>query len=305
MPCYRPIDAWPSKEVNRSGKRSMVFNPAASRGGLQSPPQQLPCGKCIGCKLERSRQWAMRCHHEASLHEHNSFLTLTYNDQNLPAGGTLVLEHLQLFMKRLRAQLSYEPDKFLHQNKKVRFFACGEYGDQTGRPHYHVCLFGVDFRDKFVWRTKGDIKYFRTPTLEALWTMGQSETGAVTFESAAYVARYITKKITGPEAANHYDGRKPEFVTMSRRPGIGKAWFEKFRSDVFPHDRVVVRGKQMKPPKYYLSELEKEDPAAHAAIKAERKENVDKETWYNNTPSRRKVRQTIHLEKAKQLKREI
>ena len=139
MVCYHPITAYQLRQCKSNGKKAIVFG---------APPTQpfdvvnLPCGQCIGCRLERSRQWAVRCMYEASLHTCNSFLTLTYDDDHIrwsPVTGeqTLYKRDLQLFMKRLRKHL--EP-------LKVRFFACGEYGDNTYRPHYHVILFGYDFR---------------------------------------------------------------------------------------------------------------------------------------------------------------
>ncbi len=240
MPCFRPLEGF------RCPSGGIVFSRYHSIGLEMS----VPCGQCIGCRLERSRQWAVRCMHEASLHADTSFVTLTYDDEFLPRFGSLLMDDWQKFFKRLRKRTG-----------KVRFFGCGEYGEQFGRPHYHACLFGRDFPDKVLWSTRGGHDVFRSPLLESVWTCGQSEIGSLTFESAAYVARYCVKKVTGPKAREHYEcvdpetgelgSRLPEFATMSRRPGIGTGWFEKFGSDVYPSDEVIVRGKSSKPPRFY------------------------------------------------------
>lgn len=142
----------------------------------------LPCGQCIGCRLERSRQWAMRCMHEASAFDSNAFVTLTYDDASLPPNGSLKYSDYQLFMKRLRKAI--EPSK-------VRFYMCGEYGEEEFRPHFHACLFGFDFPDKVKFKTTGSgSTIYTSKMLETLWPHGLCSTADVTFESAAYVARY-------------------------------------------------------------------------------------------------------------------
>jgi len=184
-------------------------------GGDPSKPVELPCGKCIGCRLEYSRQWAMRCMHEAQTNECNSYVTLTYNDKNLTYGhnqATLVPKDLQLFLKRLRKKTG----------KKISYYACGEYGDATKRPHYHLCIFGYDFPDKIHVETKRDFKLYESRLLSGLWKAGIHRIGEVTFESAAYVARYIMKKQKGATKKIYSDlGIEPEFARMSLKPGIG------------------------------------------------------------------------------------
>ena len=249
----------------------------------------VPCGQCIGCRLERSRQWAVRCMHEASLHDDNSFITLTYDDESLPPFGSLLVEDFQLFMKRLRRRNS---------DVRIRFFHCGEYGAAGGRPHYHALLFGFDFADKVPWRESNGLPVWRSAALEALWPFGQSEIGTVTFESAAYVARYITKKVTGKGAEAYYQGIdydtgevgpiRPEYATMSRRPGIGSDWFAKFAGDVFPSDEVIVRGKATKPPRYYDNLFEVAEPEVAARVQAARRDNRSRE---DETPDRLSVRE--------------
>lgn len=261
MPCYHPQFLDRSKLTN-----------AVPLGTMR------PCGSCIGCRLETARQWAMRCTHEASLHEKNCFITLTYNNDHLPAGGTLVKRDLQLFFKRLRK--SYGTDR-------IRYYACGEYGDRLSRPHYHACVFGIDFEDKEVFN-RGRVSYyqnrFKTGTtntvyvserLRDIWRNGFVTVGELTFESAGYVARYCTKKITGKKAKDHYGEKTPEFALMSRKPGIGADWLKKFTTDVYPKDFTTMNGKRMRPPKYYDSLLEKRSPKMHAQLKKRRLENQE------------------------------
>lgn len=248
MPCYGPLTAYYAKEVNPTGRRSLVFDQRASHSGV---PIRLPCGQCIGCRLERSRQWAVRCLHENKCHDESCFLTLTYDDDNLPEMGSLVKRDLQLFMKRMRKARS----------DTLRFFACGEYGETTDRPHYHVLLFGTNFGDRRAYkRSKSGEQLYTSAELESLWPAGLSSIGAVSFESAAYVARYVLKKVSGPLADGHYAGREPEFVNMSRRPGIGAPWLSRFGSEVYKSDSVIVRGVEARPPRFYDNKYELVDP---------------------------------------------
>jgi len=224
--------------------------------------------------------------HEASLSEANAFITLTYDDDHLPADRSLDRRAFPLFMKRLRKT-----------GAKVRYFHCGEYGELEWRPHYHACLFGFDFEDKELWKERHGLPVWRSRGLESLWPFGMSEIGTVTFGSAAYVARYITKKITGRNADEHYerfDARtgesyqlEPEYTTMSRRPGIGRGWVEKWSGDVFPSDEVIVDGKSVKPPRYYEGELGEEELKL---VKRERKRSM---RGRDNSPARLAARESV------------
>lgn len=289
MPCFSPITSWVSLP-GPSGKREIAFKRSRSTP-IEMP---LPCGQCIWCKLERSRQWAIRCVHESELHADNCSLTLTYDDAHLPADRSLDVSHLQLFWKRLRKRFPRS------RGDGIKYFQCGEYGEACrvcrlsrklcessklhsfvpglGRPHYHACVFNFDFSDKVPEkRSVSGSMLYRSPALDDLWGQGKALLGDVSFESAAYVARYCLKKISGKDASAHYEGRLPEFVTMSRggnvkgSGGIGKAWFDRFASDVFPSDFVVVRGRKVRPPKFYDVQLESRDPEAFLAVKASRK----------------------------------
>ncbi|WNK13524.1 MAG: replication initiator protein [Microvirus sp.] len=227
----------------------------------------LPCGRCIGCRLERSRQWAVRIVHESKMHDENSFLTLTYSPENIPKDRSLSVVHCQLFLKRLRSVL---------YPKKIRFFLCGEYGENLGRPHYHAIIFGYLPSDRVLIKGEGDLALWSSDSLSRIWGHGFVSIGSVSFDSAAYVANYATKKITGALAPNHYKGLRPEFLLMSRRPGIGRPWLDKFASDVYPSDQVIVRGHPTRPPRYYDQLLEASDPAALAILKAKRQAAADK-----------------------------
>jgi len=228
---------------------------------------QIPCGQCTECRLKRSREWAVRCMHEASLHCDNCFLTLTYgNREGLEpdremASVSLNYSHFSGFMKRLRSRFPKD---------KISFLACGEYGEtnpNTGvidggkyRAHFHALLFGFNFPDRVPCRLIGGADMHNSAILDATWSHGACKIGDVTFESAAYVARYAMKKVTGDLAEAAYtvvteDGemisRTPEMLVMSKRPAIGKRWFEQFGKHVYHRDAVVARGVEMQPPRYY------------------------------------------------------
>ena len=288
MPCYKPLKGWYSRIRNESGKRSIVFK--ASQG-YNDRPVSVPCGQCVGCRLERSRQWAMRCLNEASLYDCNCFITLTFSAECL-VDNSLHKEDFQKLMKRLRKRYG----------SGVRYFHCGEYGEKFQRPHHHACLFNFDFPDKELWTVRNGVRLYRSESLEKLWPFGFCTIGDVTFESAAYVARYIMKKVTGEKADDHYNGRVREYITMSRRPGIGRAWIEQFKSDVYPSDAVVVRGDVIcKPPKYYDSLYELDEPKKMDILKRDRictaKDNPD------NRGDRLAIRGKVKLEKLKTLRR--
>lgn len=240
MACYHPLSAWRHPlYLSNGGERRLSFVPFPGWNEIK-----VPCGQCIGCRLERSRQWALRCVHESTLHKHNCFLTLTYDDLHLPEGGSLNIEDITKFMKRLRKRV--EP-------LKIRFLQCGEYGSEFLRPHHHALIFGYDFPDKelFFRSSSGELTY-RSAELETLWPFGFSSIGDLTFESAAYVCRYVLKKITGKNADEHYNGLKPEFITMSRRPGIASDFFDKFSDDMYPKDFITIRdGQRCRPAKFY------------------------------------------------------
>jgi len=287
--------------------------------------------------------------HEAQQHEKTSFVTLTYNDDHLPTvsaaassqsltaaaksrpqpdpqnnyprthetrthefikeAASLSKGDLQAFTKRLNE------DVRRRSGKGVKYYACGEYGDRTQRPHYHIAIYGEDFSDdrQFWKNTQSGHLLWRSSRLARLWPHGTADIGDLTFESAAYIARYIMKKITGTKATDHYmreneRGEKywltPEFNVMSRRPGIASKWFEENRKDVYPHDHVISRGHPAKPPRYYDKLLEQIDPYLLQEIKADREAAAEK-TAGDNTPARLEVREIVALAKLNQTKRSL
>jgi len=278
MPCYFPLQA--TFSLRQDGKKDLKFSNANARAFAQGRKPlgdnnlSLPCGRCMGCRLEKSRQWAVRCVHEAKMYEDNCFVTLTFAPEHLPSDGSLCKKHVQDFLKRLRRKF---------EDRKVRVFYCGEYGDQLGRPHYHLCLFNLDFKDRKKWKKVNDYWYYTSESLQSLWQFGFATVCDFSFETAAYVARYCTKKINGPQARDHYQGRTPEFAGMSLKPGIGKTWFDKFaKSDLFPHDNVISRGAKSKPPRYYDILRERVDPEGFAKAKEARRE-LGEESSDNST----------------------
>ena len=230
----------------------------------------------------------MRCVHEAQMHEENCFITLTFNDKNLPSDKSVNKKTLQKFMKDLRKEL---------YPKKIRFFGCGEYGEKLKRPHYHVALFGHDFPDKeiiFMEPKKSGSRptarnniLHNSKALREIWKKGFVTVGNLTFESAGYVARYVTKKINGEKYEKHYKGKNQEFALMSRNKGIGYEWIKKYWNDVYPKDFVTIRGKKMRPCKYYDTYMEKTYPEMFKEIKLKRIEQEEKsdeesgENWRN------------------------
>lgn len=230
--------------------------------------------------------------HEKQLHNENVFVTLTYDNPSLPEGGTLVKRDLQLFMKRLRKE----------RGAGVRFYACGEYGEQTFRPHYHAILFNCEFPDKkLVKKAPCGEDLFSSEELFDLWPFGNNVIGSVTFDSAAYVARYIMKKVTGAKAGSHYDvtdsdgvvhARIPEFTVMSRRPGIGSHWFDQYGRHAYLFDTVVINGKEVRPPRFYDTRYELLDPSAFDVLKAKRRAKALLHRS-DNTPDRRKVCEVV------------
>jgi len=289
MACYSPLSGYRSEFPNGSGKFPVVFSPGPRAYELVL----VPCGQCIGCRLERSRQWAVRCVHEASLYDANSFVTFTYDKIHLPYDGSLNKDHFVLFMKRLRFWLS-------RSDETVRFYMCGEYGDDFGRPHYHALLFGLDFPDKVLWSEEDGTKLYRSPMCERLWRFGMCIIGEVNFDSAGYVARYCMKKVTGKDSEDFYwkyhqgfdlmIAVESEYSTMSRRPGLGNEWLDCFSEEVFEPDEVIVNGHPCSPPRYYTDIYSVVDPEGYEVMKEKRK-RASWDSYYDNSPARLVVRE--------------
>lgn len=303
MPCLHPKDAWQVAP----GVKPVFEKPVDSWKFQQI---KIPCYRCIECKLNRSREWAIRCLHEKSLHDESCFITLTFNSEKIPADGSLDKDIFQRFMKRLRKAIA---------PRKIKYFMCGEYGEGLNHPHYHACIFGFDFPDRQYYKlSKAGSKLYKSRMLELLWTdpgdkkpYGFCDVGEVTFESAAYLARYCVKKITGPLADEHYtvvQGEtgeivrlRPEYIDMSRRPAIALDWWKKYKSDT-DKDFITVNGVKMRTPRFYDRKLSEHFPEEYDELKLKRKaaalENpID--------PARLEAREVIKLNRSKLLKRGI
>lgn len=260
MACYSPAKAYKGKP-RPDGKVNIVWRRAEAWKGEEL---YLPCSKCIGCREQQARGWALRCMHEISLHDENSFITLTYDNGNMPYNGGLRLDHWQKFMKRLRKA---------NAGKKIRFFHSGEYGDQLKRPHYHAILFGKDFNDKVKLKEAKGNKYYTSKELSELWPYGYHLIGEATFGSACYIARYVHKKAGKSKDEAIERGVRPEYSTMSRRPGIGKGWYDKYKAEVYPSDEIISKGVSSKPPRFYDNLLDKENPLLLKQIKKQREKD--------------------------------
>lgn len=267
--------------------------------------------------------------HEKRMHTASSFVTLTYDQASLPASGSLDRSHPQLFLKRVRKH--FFPGK-VEYGKGLRFFGCGEYGDNTNRAHYHILFFNIDFPDKrFYKSSKSGEPLWTSALLNKLWGYGNCPIGAVTFESCAYVAAYCTKKINGKMAADHYQGRLPEFPMFSLKPGIGSTWFEKHHTEAFKHDNVIMSGRECGIPRYYDLKYDEIDQNMRKTFRVERTDFLGTDESYNaaatlvdsrrlarlkklrrkkinrddTTPERMRTRHRFAELKAKRFKREI
>lgn len=283
MACFHPITAY-----QPDGGGSLVF---VDRGGRQVV---IPCGQCIGCRLERARQWSVRVMHEAACHADNSFVTLTYDDDHVPYGGTLHYPHVQKFLRAVR-----------RSGRPFRFYVVGEYGPLFGRPHYHLCMFGLGWRDGRVPVSKGESGElcYATPELSSFWPHGFASVGELTAQSAMYIAKYCLKKTTGKASVAAYErlvpdtgeviSLVPEFSRMSLKPGIGGSWFDKFGSDVFPHDHVIVNGVKQRPPRYY-SRLFSSSSSLSATLELEVSRYIASVACQeDSTPDRLAVREVV------------
>jgi len=295
LPCYHPLKAFVLGE--KDGKRLLkvtsyeVDHLERSREGfacMRSPPIgrpgdvtgfiEIPCGKCSGCRLQRSREWANRCMLELEYHKSSYFVTLTYDDSHVPIhyyadpetgealpSMSLVKRDFQLFMKRLRKKFG----------EGIRFFASGEYGSLTFRPHYHAIIFGLELHDLVPYkRSAQGFQYFNSASLQEVWPNGFAVVAPVTWETCAYTARYVMKKLTGPEA-EFYENFNivPEFSLMSRKPGIARQYYED-HPDLYEHEFINIStekgGRKFRPPKYYDKLFDVDCPEESAKLKAVR-----------------------------------
>jgi hypothetical protein len=264
MACYHPIKVGVPKDSFRPGGPKIWVE------------QTVPCGHCLGCRADQARDWSIRIMHETQMHEQSWFLTLTYSNEEIPTNGSLNPAHLQAFFKALRRD---------HPPKSISYYACGEYGERTQRPHYHAVLYGVDFLDRAFLRHPSSGPVWRSQTLESYWPHGLSEFSTVTPGSAAYVAGYVRKKVSQKADPNHYTRVDPdtgelieltkEFNRMSLKPAIGKRWIEKYWSEVYPTDQVVVAGRTFRPPRYYDKWMDQHHPHLMFNVRFNRDRNAE------------------------------
>ena len=258
MPCYHPIEVMI--------ERKSIYD-YAGRSGDRSP-QVVPCGRCVGCRAEQGRQWAVRMMHESRMHKDNVFVTLTLEDRKLNENRELCAKDFSRFVKTLRKT----------QERRISYFGCGEYGELTQRPHYHALLFGIEFLDRDIGFDSGRPDVWRSKTLDDAWGRGICEGGSVTMASASYVAGYIRKKVREKDRVR-CDARTgvlktPEFARMSLRPAIGKRWIERWWEDVYPRDFVVIDGVEAKPPRYYDRWMDKNHPEVMEHVRDKRYEDA-------------------------------
>lgn len=298
MPCYHPRKAWYAKAANpKTGKHSVIYakQSVIPPGADLSRPLKTTCRQCIGCRLAKSLEWAVRCEHERILHDEACFITLTYDNQHLPENGSLNHRDFQLFMKELRNHVSGRQKG----GKALRYYMCGEYGEKRGRPHYHLILFGWAPKDLVEREKRRGVQYYESPTITKLWRRGGTRVGEANFQTAAYCARYITKKLNG-KRAHEYGNKKPEYNQPSRRGGLGKGWMEKYYNDVYPKDSVRLQSGVYKPSKFYDGIYEIIDPERFAQVKEAR---IAKGESNEQSPLRLLQLKKIQTEKYKKLKR--
>lgn len=240
----------------------------------------LPCGQCIGCRLDRARDWSLRITHESKLHSPNWFVTLTYSDKNMPLNASLTYSDVQDFYKRLRKRLG-----------PFRHFTVGEYGEQTLRPHYHAILFGLVLPDLQRFGGSDSQPEYKSQALETIWGLGLTHIGSVSPKSVGYVARYSLKKVNGDRAEAHYQGRSPEFCHMSSKPGIGHDWFYKYHGDVTTHDYVIRDGAKNPVPRYYDKLYKRMGGELDVTKMGRQAKAVERAS--DNTPERLAVRETV------------
>jgi hypothetical protein len=290
MPCYRPLTAY------RGPGGAITFN----EGGDSGAALELPCGRCIGCRIKRVQDWQMRIMNEAQLHLVNSFITLTYREEDLEE-RSLNYKHFQRFMRDLR-----------RAKGPVRFFAAGEYGEQTFRPHWHAILFGVTFNNQYP--IGKDLN--TSKELESLWGRGNTSIGEVNNTTAAYVASYCIKKATGPQAEERYQRYDtstgeifyvtPEMARMSLKPGIGARWYTKYQQEIHYARDGIVRpgGFTGKPPRYYDKLLQQNNIQQYTQLETERQiEAITREK--DNTTQRLQAKEIVAIAKQSQKRKRL
>ena len=285
MPCYHPVQGYRKENGQWTGKDAIWPH--------MYPPMTRPCGYCTGCRFKQQQQWTVRCLNEQTTHnETSSFITLTYNQQQLPAHAGLDYTHWQKFIRSLKKR---------NNGKSIRYFGVGEYGDNFGRPHFHAILFGHHFDDKIPLLGNKTKNLYRSQSLQSAWCTSDQEprgyvsVGDVTPESISYVCGYVQKKIYGQMQGEHYKYidlktgeqtahkpdkyqwlRAPEKAFMSRRPGIGSDYYDRYHSDMYrmQNNCIHLNGKEIAVPSYYNNKFKKSNPAEWLLLQQQKEENM-------------------------------
>lgn len=328
MPCFKPLRAYrfhaaPGPLFNhKSGKPKLIFDESRIEGYLKVHGDSheiltLPCGQCEGCFMDYAADWKTRVLNETMFHDRNSFLTLTYDTPHLPPNRSLEPKDLQDFWKRLRYHL-YAEETYLKIHEpyygpwkpiQIKYFSCGEYGDEKGRPHYHAVLFGWDFPDKVEVKNNPWAKdpLYESPTLNKIWGHGVCKIGNVSGESAAYTARYAMKKIRGKEGKAAYEaqGKHPPFITMSQ--GIGRRYFNKYASSIYALDSIRdPETKTNNPvPRFYDKLMQEAYPEKFERLKRRRQDRINKLNPADQTPERLETRHECLKLRLKKMQRNL
>lgn len=351
MPCYNPLiriedHKQPYKKLDgKTAYKAKVYPAEYITGHIEEIKRQsyfarwdiIPCGKCIGCRLDYSRDWANRGYLEAKSWKENYFVTITYDEIHMVKNdvlrekdgktirsynGTLVKKDLQNFIKRVRTEKEREYEKKIKNEEEakapnIRFMACGEYGDENSRPHYHIIFFNLHLEPETFYNPKikeGNI-YWQNTFIEKCWKKGISNICEANWNTIAYVARYITKKITGKEAEKEYQKRQQEreYMVMSRMPGIGKLYYDQNKDKIYKRDEIIVKNSNgiisCKPPKYFDYIYEKEEPEKFKKIQEKRRIELEKSNKYKDLKTsltrleQYKIEEATKEQKGKMLKR--
>lgn len=347
MPCMKPniriADMTPTRHGGKSKTLRIIYNSQLKNNGFEYwmeqmkiansfgndyEMQKIPCGICPTCRMDQSKEWAMRCMMEAENFQNNWFITLTYDDEHKPYdeqrttskgityeddgtwNGYLEKKDFSAFMKRLREYWSRE-----YEHEGIRFFACGEYGGKTARPHYHTIIFNLPIPTeelKVIKVTRNGNILYTHPEIERLWGKGLISIGAVTLESAAYVARYSLKKRTGKRAEEYYAerGQTPEFTLMSRRPGIARDYYEKMKLEMYKNDEVQIGKMKRTPPRYFDKLYDIDYPSDMKKIHEKRKQAAEKAEKLKMSKTTKTIKEQLWLDgesklsKIQQMKRD-
>lgn len=334
MACYSPLPAYMGREINpKTGKRKPVFNPI---DGYHDKPIELPCGQCIGCRIDTTSDMAVRIEKEAKSYDKNIFITLTYNEDNMPKFGDLVDEHITEFLQKLRdkyvmySYVKIKPNgkkkhcRIAKEKDKIRYYCSYEYGGENQRPHYHLIVFNLDFKDKKVHKVSAGIPYYTSKTLEEIWNKGHCIIGEVNYDTAFYVAGYCLEKmkISDKTDSSNYAKYVTKYMVIdfntgeilhekmieksrsSRRPGIGYKYYKEYEEEIKNNGNIIVKGKNRRIPRYYETKLEKDDIVFYRQRKKEKMLSITRNSW-DNTRERLEVRKNIATAKLSLKKKEL